>query len=578
MRKYIGILILFFIFNVIQAQSWGSIISTITTTGQGQVLVASTVDKQGVHVLYKDGSYMKYGLLSSTGTVIRSGINVVSSAGSFYSMAALDGKIFLAYQSSNNLSVARSTDGGASWNTNYISRALSGSAMLSLTSAIDSRGFHVAWSDNASSYKTYYARVDLSDGTNWYDYKDVTDVSGETGTNPSIALSSNKVHIAYTSGASAATKTRDFTISTNSWESTPETVPYYPYYIYDQKIVAMGNNLHAIYRGYISGYGGTTRKLMHFVRDINSTSWSSSGTFIDYWDQYQDAPQLLKTLDNKLHLFYGKPGDNGGCQHLIFDGSTWSTNQAPSSFGDLNSTTFSAVGNDLFYTSLYSVDFSIKYSQYDAAPIAAQNSLASVVNVSGENYPKITWSLNPEPDVYPNSSGYEVWRRDDNTGSGNWSQWVLKGTVSGSTSIYIDYQIPGAGFGPKHHEYKVRAQDIASNLGNYSSVVAIKSGTNIQKHGVDFRKANPEQFSLNQNYPNPFNPTTMIDYEVPEESYVTITVFDHLGKEVASLVNQVHTGGFYSASFDAGSLASGVYYYRINAGKFSETKKMILMK
>ena len=86
------------------------------------------------------------------------------------------------------------------------------------------------------------------------------------------------------------------------------------------------------------------------------------------------------------------------------------------------------------------------------------------------------------------------------------------------------------------------------------------------------------QFSLNQNYPNPFNPSTMISYQLPTSSHVTLKVYDMLGKEVAMLVNGQNSMGNHSVEFNANRLASGIYIYRISAGTFTQTKKMVLMK
>jgi hypothetical protein len=85
-------------------------------------------------------------------------------------------------------------------------------------------------------------------------------------------------------------------------------------------------------------------------------------------------------------------------------------------------------------------------------------------------------------------------------------------------------------------------------------------------------------FKLFQNYPNPFNPTTKIKYEIPEMSFVTIKVYDVLGKEIATLVNEEKPYGNFEVEFNGHGLASGIYYYRIMAGNFLQTKKMILLK
>jgi hypothetical protein len=88
----------------------------------------------------------------------------------------------------------------------------------------------------------------------------------------------------------------------------------------------------------------------------------------------------------------------------------------------------------------------------------------------------------------------------------------------------------------------------------------------------------PDNYSLSQNYPNPFNPTTTIKYSIPFSSLVRIKVYNMLGQEIAELVNKELQAGNYEVKFDASTLPSGIYFYRIEAGKFVSVKKMILMK
>jgi hypothetical protein len=88
----------------------------------------------------------------------------------------------------------------------------------------------------------------------------------------------------------------------------------------------------------------------------------------------------------------------------------------------------------------------------------------------------------------------------------------------------------------------------------------------------------PELYTLSQNYPNPFNPATQIEFSIPKQSQVSLKVFNLLGQEVATLVNGVLPVGHHTATFNASNLASGVYFYRIDAGSFSSTRKMLLLK
>jgi hypothetical protein len=108
----------------------------------------------------------------------------------------------------------------------------------------------------------------------------------------------------------------------------------------------------------------------------------------------------------------------------------------------------------------------------------------------------------------------------------------------------------------------------------------ISPATNLENETKDLKL----NFQLEQNYPNPYNPTTIISYSIPQSSFVTLKVYDVLGKEVATLVNETKQPGIYEVKFSAGSsgdasnLASGIYIYRLTAGDFIKSSKMILIK
>lgn len=95
---------------------------------------------------------------------------------------------------------------------------------------------------------------------------------------------------------------------------------------------------------------------------------------------------------------------------------------------------------------------------------------------------------------------------------------------------------------------------------------------------VEGNESAPTTYTLNQNYPNPFNPSTKISYQLPQSGFVTLKVYNVLGKEVAMLVNDERSAGRYDVDFSAQGLSSGIYFYSIQSGLFQETKKMILLK
>jgi hypothetical protein len=88
----------------------------------------------------------------------------------------------------------------------------------------------------------------------------------------------------------------------------------------------------------------------------------------------------------------------------------------------------------------------------------------------------------------------------------------------------------------------------------------------------------PASFSLSQNYPNPFNPSTTISFSLPSRSFVTLKIFDMLGKEVTTIVSGEMSSGNYTKQWDAAIMSSGIYFYRLQAGSFTETKKLILLR
>ncbi|MDP6399866.1 MAG: T9SS type A sorting domain-containing protein, partial [Candidatus Marinimicrobia bacterium] len=93
----------------------------------------------------------------------------------------------------------------------------------------------------------------------------------------------------------------------------------------------------------------------------------------------------------------------------------------------------------------------------------------------------------------------------------------------------------------------------------------------------------PDVFAMHQNYPNPFNPVTQIRYDLPEDSYVSITIYDIMGRNIKSLVNTDQTAGYrsirWNATNDLGEpVSAGMYIYMIQAGEFRQTKKMVLLK
>ncbi|MFN3872465.1 MAG: SBBP repeat-containing protein [Ignavibacterium sp.] len=131
--------------------------------------------------------------------------------------------------------------------------------------------------------------------------------------------------------------------------------------------------------------------------------------------------------------------------------------------------------------------------------------------------------------------------------------------VSSDQEVYVSGNSISSGASPPHAIITIKYSQSPSDVSEISSVV-------------------PDNFMLSQNYPNPFNPTTKISWQSPISSHQTLKVYDMLGNEVATLVNEEKDRGVYSVNFDASNLSSGIYFYRLQAGSFVETKRMILIR
>ncbi|MBI5473842.1 MAG: T9SS type A sorting domain-containing protein [Ignavibacteriae bacterium] len=142
--------------------------------------------------------------------------------------------------------------------------------------------------------------------------------------------------------------------------------------------------------------------------------------------------------------------------------------------------------------------------------------------------------------------------------------YALGVTVNNGQSLYVRF-----------YPYYTAAPSTSKYL--YTQLAIIK-GTTSSTNGVDDGYAAPVAWRLSQNYPNPFNPSTEIRYQTSEVGNVTLKVFDVLGREVATLVNTEQEAGSHAATFDASGLSSGMYFYKLQAGAFSETRKMMVAK
>ena len=207
-----------------------------------------------------------------------------------------------------------------------------------------------------------------------------------------------------------------------------------------------------------------------------------------------------------------------------------------------------------FYVATYNAGLHIYENPYGILPVEVTSFTASV----SEDNVTLSWRTATEK----NNSGFKILRSIQN--ENNWNQLGF---------------IEGHGTSTEPINYFFTDKDLNAGSYSYKLIQVDFDETQTESEIVNVEvSSQPEEYSLSQNYPNPFNPSTKIKYSIPHSSNVTIKVFDILGNEIETLIGEEKPAGTYEINFDASNLPSGVYFYRLKAGSFVETKKMVLMK
>ena len=184
--------------------------------------------------------------------------------------------------------------------------------------------------------------------------------------------------------------------------------------------------------------------------------------------------------------------------------------------------------------------------------------LISFTGISQENDIKLEWATSTELNNY----GFDIERKDS---VNDWQKIGFvegKGTTTNTNRyVYSDNTVKNG----YKYSYRLKQKDLD---GSYVNSYEIEVRANLK----------PLAYSLSQNYPNPFNPSTTIDYNLPEDSRVIIKIYNILGEEVTTLVNETEKEGKYSVTFNGDGYSSGIYIYEMRAGNFISRSKMMLIK
>ena len=174
-----------------------------------------------------------------------------------------------------------------------------------------------------------------------------------------------------------------------------------------------------------------------------------------------------------------------------------------------------------------------------------------------ENKVVLNWATATET----NNQGFEIERKL----FGSNYEKIGYVTGFGTTTELKSYSFKDENITSGKYSYRLKQIDFDGTF-EYSNVIEVE---------VDFT---PKEYTLYQNYPNPFNPSTTISFSIPEGSFVTLKIYDMLGREVAILISEELSSGTYSQQWNAVGLAGGIYFYSLQAGSFVETMKLVLLK
>ncbi len=310
--------------------------------------------------------------------------------------------------------------------------------------------------------------------------------------------------------------------------------------------------------------GATWSQPVRVNDDISTSAYQWFGTMSVAPNRRIDAV-WLDTRDhpaNNLSALYYSNSKDGG--------ETWSTNERISDYfdshvgwpnqnkmGDYFTMISDSTGANLAWAATFNNEEDVYYSYITdttgITPVELQAFSASLE----ANTVNLNWMTSTET----NNRGFEIERSSDKA---NWKTIGFK-EGNGTTTEQHNYTYSDKSFDYSSSKlyYRLKQVDYDGSF-KYSNIVEVKIV--------------PAEYTLSQNYPNPFNPSTKINYTIPQESFVNLSIYNMLGQKVMTLINDNEKAGKYDVTFDASKLASGVYLYRLTAGNYVSVKKMILQK
>jgi len=391
--------------------------------------------------------------------------------------------------------------------------------------------------NDVNFYNTQYGMVAGNGGQVWKttdsgnSWVTISNLGNTTGQNSIAMIDSITALVA---GSSIINKTTD---GGTTWTPITPGVPLGPM----SRI-----RMHSQSVGYMIGGSGTSQTGYVFKTTNAGDTWTNMN--------FPFSTTMLYNIAFRSDSEYVVVGYSGGVFHTKNDGGTWTQ----INLGLLNVVQSQVIGAAFIGPDTVIVGGNgssvVKIALEPIVPVEL-TSLSASVNPDNIS---IIWTTATEL----NNRGFDVERK---LASSN--NWEVVGFVEGSGTttesksyVYQDYDVVTG-----QYNYRIKQIDFDGNMTYYNLAETVVFGA-------------PDRFELSQNYPNPFNPNTTISFSIPQKSDVSVKIYDILGNEVTTLVNETREAGRYNVNFNASNYSSGVYFYTIKAGNFNETKKMTLLK
>lgn len=342
-------------------------------------------------------------------------------------------------------------------------------------------------------------------------------------------------------------------------------------YFWDENLGLIGGYIDTVSNGFIirttDGGASWSKRIFWYVPyGIASLGGDTA------WICYRQGVQL--SFDRGNHWNFGSAfgGNNLVLHsiHFINNLTGWTCGRV---FGDLAYVYKSTDGGVHWFNQFNTLRRDLFYSVYPA-----DEQTVFVTSIRGEIYKTSNGGDTWEPTLSGVSAPlYGVNFPDIVTGytcGGN--NIIMKTTTSGSA---WNFQLlpPEVKPGTAFYSVSFRSANLGWAVGDNGTIIKTSNGG--EPIGINpIANIVPDNYELYQNYPNPFNPVTTIEFDIMKPSFARLTVYDITGEEITTLANQYLNTGKYKVSFSASAVSSGTYYYRLTAGEFTETKKLVLLK